>query len=91
MSERPIWMDDPTVSQIPPVKLEFLKELAENGHGKSQREMMPYIMTLMKRAKAQGLTFSAAEIQTIIAAIRRHSSPEELHQMDEIMKKVSPK
>lgn len=90
-SESAKWMSDPTVKHIPKEKLEFLGELASGGQGKSQKEMLPYIMTLMKKAKEKGLVFTPMEIQTIIAAIKKHSSPEELARMDEIMKKASHK
>lgn len=91
MSERPDWMNDPLVSHIDPEKLNFIKELADNSRGKSQKEMMPYMMSVMKKAKASGITFSPAEFQAAVAAIRKYSTPEELEKMDEIMKKVSPK
>ncbi len=90
-SQNARWMNDPSVQHIPKEKLEFLGELASGGHGKSQKEMMPYILTVMKKAKAKNLTFTPLEIQTIIAAIRKYSSPEELAKMDEIMKKAPHK
>lgn len=91
MEKHAPWMDDPSVSHIPKEKLEFLGELATGGQGKSQKEMMSYIMTVMKKAKEKGLSFSPMEIQTIISAIKKHSSPEELAKMDEIMKKAKQK
>lgn len=89
METRPTWMSDPSVSHIDQAKLDFLNDLAANGHGKNQREMMAYMMTVMKKAKERKLTFSADEIQTIIAAIKKHSTPEELSRMDEIMQKAA--
>lgn len=86
-----LWMSDPSVAHIPKEKLEFLGELAAGGHGKSQKEMLPYIMSLMKKAKEKGLSFTPLEIQTIITAIKKYSSPEELAKMDEIMKKAPHK
>ncbi|MBQ7956248.1 MAG: hypothetical protein IJ282_10930 [Lachnospiraceae bacterium] len=88
MSQHAKWMDDPMVSHISKEKLEFLGELVAGGHGKSQKEMMPYMMSVMKKAKANGITFTPADIQTIITAIKKYSSPEELAKMDEIMKKA---
>lgn len=90
-TQNPLWMKDPSVAHIPKEKLEFLGELASGGRGKSQKEMFPYIMTLMKKAKEKGLTFTPLEIQTIITAIKKYSSPEELERMDEIMKKAPHK
>ena len=89
--ETAIWMNDPSVKHIPKEKLEFLNELASGGQGKTQKEMLPYIMTLMKKAKEKGLFFTPLEIQTIISAIKKYSSPEELARMDEIINKVPHK
>ncbi len=88
MSKHAKWMEDESVAHIPQEKLEFLGDLADGGHGKSQREMMMYVMPLMKKAKAKGISFTPLEIQTIITAIKKYSSPEELAKMDEIMKKA---
>ena len=90
MNQKAKWMEDPSVAHIPQEKLEFLGDLAQGGHGKSQREMMMYVMTTMKKAKAKGLIFNPAEIQTIIAAIQKYSTPEELAQMEELMKRRHP-
>ncbi len=91
MEPKAKWMEDESVRHIPKEKLEFLGELAQGGHGKNQKEMMTYVMTVMKKAREKGLTFSPTELQIIIAAIKKNSSPEELAQMDEIMKKAPHK
>ncbi|MGN1148161.1 MAG: hypothetical protein ACI4TB_07035 [Lachnospiraceae bacterium] len=81
-------MNDPLVSNIEEKKLRFLSELVFGGNGKNQKEAMPYMMMKMKQAKADNISFSSAEITTVIAAIKRHSTPEELEQIDKIMKKA---
>lgn len=86
-STRPVWMDDELVKNIPQKKLDFAAMLFENGHGKSQKDMMRTIMPLMKKAKAENLTFSQAELNTCIQAIKKYSTPEELAKMDEILSK----
>lgn len=88
MAETPTWMDDPMVKHIDRKKLEFLGGLVFNGHGKNQKEMMPYVMNAMKQAKSNNVSFTSAEISAIITAIKKHSSPEELKKIDEIMKKA---
>ena len=81
MDNRPEWMNDPLVKNIEEKKLQFLSELVLGGRGKSQKEAMPYMMQKMKQAKADKISFS-------LAAIKNHSTPEELEQIDKIMKKV---
>ena len=85
--ERPVWMTDPLVKDIPEKKLQFVEQLFAQGHGKSQKEMMAYLMPMMKKAKAENLTFTPQEMNAAIAAIRKHSTQEELSQIDKILEK----
>ncbi len=88
MEQKPEWMNDPLVKDIDEKKLNFLSELVFGGRGKSQKEMMPYMMMRMKQAKADNISFSSSEIASVVAAIKNHSTPEELAQIDNIMKKA---
>lgn len=85
--ERPVWMTDPLVKDIPEKKLQFVEQLFAQGHGKSQKEMLAFLMPMMKKAKAQNLTFTPQEMNAAIAAIRKHSTKEELTQIDKILEK----
>lgn len=86
---KPVWMTDELVKDIPEKKLEFLGQLFADGHGKSQKEMMAYLMPMMKKAKAEKLTFTPQEMNAAIAAIKKHSTEEELEQIDKLLKKQS--
>lgn len=83
---RPKWMDDELVRNIPQKKLDFLGEMFKEGHGKSQKEMMAFMMPMMKRAKQENLSFTPQEMNAAIAAIRKYSTDEELAQIDKILK-----
>ena len=48
---------------------------------------MTRLMPMMKKAKAENLTFTPQEMNAAIAAIRKHSSREELTQIDKILEK----
>lgn len=87
-TKRPAWMDDDLVKNIPQRKLEFMEKMFREGHGKSQKEMMRFVMPMMQKAKQEKLTFSPQEMNAAIAAIRKYSSEEELKQIDDILKKV---
>lgn len=84
---RPAWMTDPLVKEIPEKKLQFLERLFADGHGKSQKEMMAFLMPMMKKAKQENLTFTPQEVNAAIAAIKKYSSAEELKQIDKILEK----
>ena len=87
-TKRPAWMDDDLVKNIPQRKLEFMEKMFREGHGKSQKEMMRFVMPMMQKAKLEKLTFTPQEMNAAIAAIRKYSSKEELKQIDDILKKV---
>lgn len=82
---RPAWMDDELVKGIPQKKLDFASQLFSQGHGKSQKEMMGIILPMMKRAKAENLTFTQTELNACIQAIKKHSTQEELSKIDKLM------
>lgn len=84
---KPAWMQDELVKDIPPGKLDFLGRMFAEGHGKSQKEMMAMLLPMMKKAKQERLTFTQQEMTAAIAAIKKHSSPEELKQINKILEK----
>ncbi len=88
-TSRPEWMNDPLVKNIPQKKLDFLGKLFAESKGKNQKQMMSFIMPMMKKAKAEKLTFSQGEVNACIQAIKNHSTQEELEKIDNILKKRS--
>lgn len=88
---KPAWMADPLVKEIPEKKLHFLEQLFADGQGKSQKEMMAFLMPMMKKAKQENLTFTPQEVNAAIAAIRKYSSQEELEKIDKILEKSRQK
>ena len=84
----PAWMSDPLVADIPAKKLKFLGEIFAQGQGKSQKELLSLMMPMMKKAKQENLNFTPQEMNAAIAAIRNHSSAEELQKIDAILAKT---
>ncbi len=87
-TNRPAWMSDPLVRDIPKEKLDFLGEMFAESQGKSQKELMASLLPMMTRARQKNLAFSPQEMTAAIAAIRSHSSQEELQQIDQILAKA---
>lgn len=85
-ANRPAWMEDELVKNIPERKLNFLGTLFTEGHGRNQKEMMAYLMPMLKKAKQENLSFTPQEMNAAIAAIKKHSNEEELQQIDKILK-----
>ncbi len=88
MDTAPAWMSDPLVQDIPRKKLDFLGEMFDRSRGKNQKDLMMLMMPMMKRAKQENLVFTPLEMSAAIAAIRKHSSAEELKQIDRILEKT---
>jgi len=88
MEQKPEWMNDPLVKDIDEKKLHFLSDMVLGGRGKSQKEMMTFMMQKMKQAKAEKINFTSTEISNVVTAIKNHSTPEELEQIENIMKKT---
>lgn len=85
---RPQWMNDPLVKDISPEKLSFLEKMFEKSQGKSQKELMGSLIPLMKQAQQEHLTFTPAEMNAAISAVKKHSTPEEIAKMDKILEKA---
>ncbi len=90
-NNRPAWMEDEQVKNIDPKKLDFLGKLFKEGHGKSQKEMMAFLMPMMRKARQEHLTFTPQEMQAAINAIKKYSTEEELKQIDNILAKTAGK
>lgn len=85
MEQKPEWMNEPEVAHIDTRKLDFLQALVFENRNKSQKEMMPVLMNIMKMSREQNISFSEDEVQAIITALERHSTPAELKMMHKIM------
>lgn len=48
---------------------------------------MAFALPMLKKAKQENLTFTPQEMNAAIAAIRKHSSRDELQQIDKILEK----
>ena len=87
---KPAWMSDPTIAHIPQEKLDFLSEMFEKVKGKSQKELMPFLMAMHGKVKGN-VKFTAEEMQLVISAIKRASSSEEQAQIDKVLNMAQSK
>ena len=87
-NKRPEWMNDSLVQNISPQKLTFLEKMFQKSQGKSQKELMTSLIPLMNQAKQEHLTFTPAEMNAAILAVKKYSTPEELAKMDKILEKA---
>lgn len=87
----PAWMQEPSVQNIPREKLDFLQKLVFESQTLSQKEMLPFLMALAQRSKTEKISFSQAEMDAIIEAIKKYSTADEITKMNQIMKLMSRK
>lgn len=82
--EKPAWMSDEAVKNIPEEKLNFLFSIVSENKGKSQKEVMANLMLCLKMAKEKHITFTPDEIQKIITCVKKYSSKEELDLLNKL-------
>ena len=87
-NNKPAWMSDPLVKDIPKKKLDFLGQMFQQSQGKSQKELMASLIPMMNRARQENLSFTPQEMSAAIAAIRSNSSEEERTQIDNILERT---
>ncbi len=78
-------MKEACVAHIEERKLAFLQALVFEHKNKTQKEMLPVLMEVVKMSREQNISFSNEEMQAIVTALEKHSTPQELKMMHKIM------
>lgn len=79
------WRNNPNLSGIDKSKLDMLQGLAQQGIGKSQNDMLPFILQAAQQGKNAGLNFNDKEISTIIEVLKMGKSPAEAAKLDRVV------
>lgn len=79
------WMNDPLVADIAPAKLQFLQMLVFESQNLTKEQMLPFLMSIAQKGKNRNISFEDSEIEAIVAALRKYSSPEELEKINKLM------
>ena len=85
MPDNKDWMKNPKLASVDKDKLELLSALASQGQGKSQNELLPFLMSAASQGKEQGLNFSSQEISAIIEVLKMGKSRQEAARLDRIV------
>ena len=80
------WMQDKELSNISKDKLMLINSFLTDTSKMNQKEMMMFIMNVMKKCKQQNITFSKEEMEQIMAVVRKHATPDEIAKIDKVMK-----
>ncbi|MCD8325946.1 MAG: hypothetical protein LUC90_04440 [Lachnospiraceae bacterium] len=88
MKEKPAWMYDKALKDIPPEKLEMLLEIHEKSKGKDQRELMAYFAQISRRQQNKNaLTFTREELRLIFNTIKKYATQEEQSKIEKVIEK----
>ena len=79
------WSQDPSLSGIDFARLQALQQMASQSRGKSQAEMMPFLLSLVQ-GQGQNAKFSTSEADLIISAIKAGKSKQEAARIDQLVR-----
>ena len=65
------WMNDESLKNIEPYKLQFLQALVFESSNLKKEQMLPFLMAVMKRGKEKNVSFSEDKIEKIMALRNR--------------------
>ena len=75
------WMKDPALAGIDKNKLIFLEKLFIQGSTLTQKEMMPFLLSLAKQSRENNISFQKNEIKLIYSVLQKYSTPEDIEKM----------
>mgnify|MGYP006974356940 FL=1 len=75
------WMKDPALAGIDKNKLLFLEKLFFQGSKLTQKEMMPFLLSLSKQSRENNISFQKDEIKLIYSVLQKYSTPEDIEKM----------
>ena len=79
------WMNDPLVAGIDKTKLQFLQMLVFEGQNLTKEQMLPFLMSVAQKGKKQNISFDDNEIDAIVTAMQKYSTPEEINKINKLM------
>lgn len=71
------WMNDPALAGIDRSKLLFLEKLVMQGSKLTQKEMLPFLLSLSKMSKENNISFQKDEMKLIYTVLQKYSTPED--------------
>ena len=67
-SEKPKWMQDPSLKGISMEKLDFLQKMVFESSSLSQKELMPFLMALAQKSRTANITLPAYRHRALLEA-----------------------
>lgn len=79
------WMQDESLKNIEPYKLEFLQALVFESSSLRKEQLLPFLMNVAKRGQDKKVAFTDEEINAIVTVLKKHATSEELSKMEKIL------
>lgn len=79
--------NDPRLKDIDKAKLVFIQKLFFESKQKSQKELLPFFLSIAKMAKEMDIQFSEDEVDKIVEVIKESSTPEESERISLMLNK----
>ena len=75
------WMDDPALKDIDKSKLLFLEKLVIQSSKLTQKEMLPFLLSVSNLSKENNISFDKREMKLIYSVIQKYSTPDDIEKM----------
>ena len=79
------WMQDESLKDIDPYKLEFLQALVFESSNLRKEQLLPFLMNIAKRGQEKKVNFTDDEVNAVIAVLKKHATDEEIAKMEKIL------
>ena len=80
-----IFQNNPLLKDISPEKLEFLMNFASSPKPTDMKEMMPFLLATMNKAKSNNIQFTDPETELLVTLLKQNMSEEEAKKADKII------
>ena len=82
MNDNLSWMNDRRLSSIPTYKLDFLQKMFFESKKLSEKERLPFLLSLAAKSRTQNITFSDEETKLIISIMKEYVPSEDVEKID---------
>ncbi|MDD2973437.1 MAG: hypothetical protein PHE02_15060 [Lachnospiraceae bacterium] len=79
------WMLDSTIQDIDSKKIQFLQMLFFEGNNLSEKERLPFFLSIATRARKDHISFTEDEVERIVEVLKKSSNPQELQKINQIL------
>ena len=82
MSDATKWMQDERLKDIPKEKLDFLQSIFFESQNLSDKERLPFFLSLASKSRNKNISFSEEETSRIMEILKENSTPADIEKMN---------